>query len=117
MIVAMQEDADILILMLRGQLDGTTVASAEPDMMKAAALRRGTVLDLSELTYVASVGLRLIILLAKRLSQSGQRLALCGLQPQVEEVFEIGGFTSLLSLLGTRRDAIAFVQGQEGPAQ
>ncbi|MGF3027608.1 STAS domain-containing protein [Methylobacterium aquaticum] len=109
--ISVETEDDHPIVLIAGRLDGTTVAAAETVVMTALGDGRGAVLDLGGLTYVASVGLRLMLLAAKRAKQTGQSLALCGLQPQVREVFEIGGFDTLLTLRDTRRDALAVLRG------
>ena len=54
------------------------------------------ILDLSQMTYTSSQGLRLILTLQKGLTAKGATLLLRGVQPAVMEVFKMTGFTSLL---------------------
>jgi anti-anti-sigma factor len=67
---------------------------------------RQLVIDLSQLNYVSSAGLRVFLLASKRLSPAGGKLVLCSLQEPVKEVFEIVGFFSILSILGSRDEAL-----------
>jgi stage II sporulation protein AA (anti-sigma F factor antagonist) len=48
-----------------------------------------------------------VLLVAKRLKQQAGALVLCGLQPQVREVFDISGFLAILTVVDTRTDGIA----------
>jgi anti-anti-sigma factor len=52
---------------------------------------RGLVVDLGELTYVSSMGLRSFISVAKTLQDNGGALRLCRLTGLVKQVFEITG--------------------------
>jgi anti-anti-sigma factor len=54
------------------------------------------VVNLGELDYISSAGLRVILILAKRARQNAGRLVLSSLAPQVREVFEISGFLKIL---------------------
>lgn len=108
--ISVISEADTPVLLFEGRLDGITVANAEPVVMSAIAQEGGTVLDLSNLTYISSMGLRLILMAAKRAKQSNKRMALCGLQPQVKEVFQLCGFDKLLNLCETKIDALRFVR-------
>src|SRR5262245_21790834 len=100
----------VLVLKPEGRLDSNTVNAAEADLF--SHLEKGetrVVLDLSQLDYISSSGLRLVLMLGKRLSLKGGKLALCGLKPQIREVFEISGFISIVNVVGTRQEAEAAI--------
>jgi len=100
----------VLVLKPEGRLDSNTIAAAEADMF--SYLEKGetkVVLDLSGLDYISSSGLRLVLMMGKRLSLKGGKLALCSLKPNIREVFEISGFISILTVVGTRAEAEAAV--------
>ena len=50
------------------------------------------ILDMAELTYISSAGLRVILQTARTLQRQNARFALCSLSGTVREVFEISGF-------------------------
>ena len=52
-------------------------------------------------------GLRVVLVLAKRLKQERGRLVLCAMQPHVHEVFDISGFLAILDVQATRQEALA----------
>jgi len=64
------------------------------------------VLDLGRLDYISSAGLRVVLLLAKKLKQLGGALILCDIQPNVREVFEISGFLTILKVCASREEAV-----------
>ena len=102
----------VLVLKPAGRLDSNTIGAAETEMF--AYLEKGEtriVLDLSDLEYISSSGLRLVLMMGKRLSFKGGKLALCGLKPHIREVFEISGFISILTVVDTRPAAEAAVAG------
>ena len=102
----------VLVLKPAGRLDSNTIGAAETEMF--AYLEKGEtriVLDLSDLEYISSSGLRLVLMMGKRLSFKGGKLALCGLKPHIREVFEISGFISILTVVPTRAEAEAAVAG------
>ena len=101
------------------KVEGTVVVSAEGQInsenapaMEADLLSRvdqgehRIVLDLGLLSYISSAGLRVVLLLAKRLKQVGGKLVLCSLQSRVREVFDISGFLAILTVVDTREDAL-----------
>ena len=48
-----------------------------------------TVLDMKELDYISSAGLRVIFKAAKKVKLGGRRLAAANRKPQIDKVFEI----------------------------
>jgi anti-anti-sigma factor len=101
-----QKSGNVLTLALQGRLDGMTSKGVE---QKILALIEGgerrLALDLSGLEYVSSIGLRVLMLAAKRLKAVGGKLAICGLKPAIKKVFDIAGFGSILRIVPTRQDA------------
>ncbi len=55
------------------------------------------VLDLAKVDYISSIGLRVILELQKRMSRQGS-LTLINVTPPVLEVFEMTGFTNILTI-------------------
>jgi anti-sigma B factor antagonist len=99
--------ADAVILALSGKLDATTAKTFEDKIL--GVINSGTqrlVIDLSQLEYVSSSGLRVLLLAAKRLQATDGKIAMCGLQDHVRQVFDLAGFSSILSIYGSRDEAI-----------
>jgi stage II sporulation protein AA (anti-sigma F factor antagonist) len=61
---------------------------------------------LSGVDYISSAGLRVVLLLAKKLADGGA-LVLFGLQQGVYEVFEMCGFVDILTIAKTRDEALS----------
>lgn len=86
------------LMLLNGRLDTETSADFELAAYDAhQAGIRAFVVDLSQITYVSSAGLRVLLALAKKLEGSGE-LKLCGIKGVVKEVFEKSGFARLFSI-------------------
>ena len=65
------------------------------------------VLDLSRLSYMGSAALGLMVNLRQQIKQSGGRLVLCGLSPQLMHIFKTCCIERLFRIAKTREDAIA----------
>jgi stage II sporulation protein AA (anti-sigma F factor antagonist) len=99
--------ADAVVLALSGKLDATTAKTFEDrifGVINSGAQR--LVVDLALLEYVSSSGLRVFLLAAKRLQATDGKIAMCGLQDHVRQVFDLAGFSSILSIYGSRDEAI-----------
>lgn len=96
----------ILVLRISGRLDAATGPAAEAAAASLLAPGdRSVVLDMSEVDFVASAGLRAVIVIMR--AARGARFAACGLRPHVRDVFEISGLGTMLRLCATQDEARA----------
>ena len=65
------------------------------------------VADFSEVNYTSSAGLRSLLAAVKDSRRSGGDLRIAGLQPQVERVLAIAGFTSIIRVFPDVAAAVA----------
>jgi len=108
MSIALETSGAQRIIALEGQLNSANAAAAEADILAVVGQgERQLVLDFSRLDYISSAGLRLVLVVAKRLKKEGGQLVLCGMQPNIREVFEISGFLAILDVVGSRAEALA----------
>jgi anti-anti-sigma factor len=68
---------------------------------------RQVLIDCASLQYVNSAGLKVILLLAKRLETEGGQLVLCALNHSVMMVFQMIGFDRIMKIAPTREEALA----------
>ena len=92
---------------LSGSLDAVTSPDAEVKLMAAANEASAMVIDFSDLSYISSAGLRVMLGLAKTMQKKDGRLVISSLSPQVKEVFDISGFTTIFRIFDTKADAIS----------
>ena len=96
-----------LVVAPAGRLDSTTSETFEHAL--ATALDGGTrrlVIDFSGVSYISSVGLRVLLVVAKRLKSDRGALVLCGLGDAVRQVFDLAGFLPLFTVEPTRESAV-----------
>ena len=53
-------------------------------------------LNMNEVKYISSAGLRTLLVIAKTLKAKNGKLVLCSLSPMVSEVIEISGFSNII---------------------
>ena len=95
------------IIALQGQINSANAATVETEVL--AVLQKGAknvLLNMTELSYISSAGLRVVLVLAKRLKQAGGKLVIYRMQPHVREVFDISGFLAILNVTATRNEAV-----------
>jgi stage II sporulation protein AA (anti-sigma F factor antagonist) len=105
--IAEERAGDALIVAVKGRLDATSAGEAERTILeRITSGAHRLVIDLAELDYISSVGLRALLLAAKRIGSVEGRLAVCALKPEIASVFEIAGFPAILRIVATRDEAL-----------
>ena len=82
-------------LVLEGRLDSITTQDAEPVFMKYAEEYPRLVLNLEDMEYISSAGLRLIKKLHITMKKKDGELTIKNVNRLVMEVFEMTGFVAL----------------------
>ena len=99
--------AGIVTLSLSGSLDATTAMAFEEKILaQIESGERRFVIDLAQLDYISSAGLRVFILAAKRLNSANGKMVLCALKDPVKEMFDLAGFLAVFSIHGSHDEAI-----------
>ena len=97
--IVVETAGSMLVARVSGRLDGATAESFRQAMESAPPSGHSTcLLDMENVTFVASEGLRAILLYRQFLSKNSCKLSLCSLQDSVLSVFQISGFTSVLAI-------------------
>jgi stage II sporulation protein AA (anti-sigma F factor antagonist) len=110
--ITQQAQDGIISLAIAGRLDAVSAIEADKEFAKVLdAGNDRMVIDLSQLDYISSAGLRVLLVVAKRIQQKGGKVVLCALVPNVKEVFEISGFSSIFKIFDNDEDAKIFIKG------
>ena len=86
-----------LTINLSGRLDTTTAPALEHELKPVDAAAKSLILDFAGVDYVSSAGLRVILSAQKQMTSRQGTLVLHHVQDAVMEVFEMTGFTDILT--------------------
>jgi anti-sigma B factor antagonist len=86
-------------LSLEGRLDATAITAIQPEFMEKTVARKKPVLvDMSQVSFMASLCIRMLVEAAKALKASGARLALLRPNPLVEKALKSSGFNLVVGI-------------------
>ena len=87
------------VICLSGQLDTLSSPDLEKEITNILeGNAQNVVLDGGQLTYISSAGLRLLLILQKKMGQKGGTFVLRNIQDSIMEIFKITGFSSFLTI-------------------
>src|SRR5262249_10518487 len=95
---------------LKGRLDTHGVDRVETKFTAFVVPgRHNAIVDLSEMNFVTSMGLRMFIGVAKALKRHGAKMVLFAPQLQVNEVFTSASLAQVVPIVGTEAEALGAV--------
>ena len=94
--VTYRVDKDILYIAVEGRIDAFNASEAEEKIfhIKKSNPEKHVVVDADKLEYISSAGLRVIL----RLRKEEPKLAVINVAPDVYEVFDMTGFTDMVTV-------------------
>ena len=97
MVIHTEQDGARLTVTLEGRLDTATSPELEAALQESLDGIEDLVLDLSELVYMSSAGLRVLLITQKRMNRQG-RMTVKNVNETIMEIFEVTGFTDILTI-------------------
>jgi anti-anti-sigma factor len=105
-----QEIADVLLVQVEGRIDHTVAKAFEDALLPL--LDGGTVggkkalLDLGDVAYMSSAGLRVLTLAARQCRKQHGDMVIAALQPILQEVFRISRFDMVFKIFKDVSEAL-----------
>lgn len=97
--VSINKDGNKTLVKIVGRLDTTNVADFEKEITPVMTEPgRDMELDCSQLDYISSSGLRVFLMLQKRVPGVGGKLVLSNMKSEIREVFDMTGFSSIFTI-------------------
>lgn len=87
-----------LTVAVEGRLDTTTAPALEDALKDALGGVEELALDFGQLQYISSAGLRVLLSLQKTMNKQGS-MKVCNANDDIMEVFDITGFTDVLTIV------------------
>jgi anti-anti-sigma factor len=97
----------IAVMNLEGNLDTNTSPDAQKsldELFDSGTLK--ILINFTKVDFVSSSGLRILLATAKKLKDSNGELRVCSLNEDVEEIFDISGFNTIINVYATEDEAM-----------
>lgn len=110
--ISTKEQDGVLVAKIVGRLIVSSDVKFKMEMAKQTEGSSKVVLDCSEMDYLDSTGLGLIVRFYKDFSSIGGKFALAGLQPKPKLVFEITRAYKIFDIFETVDEAVSSVNSK-----
>ena len=101
------KEKGIIIVSVKGRMDAITSVDFEKNLTEWLTNgQKDFLIDLSEMDYISSAGLRSILKISKQLQMRNGKMIFAALQDSVREVFRISGFDKIFLIRETTEEAM-----------
>jgi anti-anti-sigma factor len=102
-----RKESKTTIISVKGRIDAVTAPRLEKNLFDLIAQgETALLLNLQELDYISSAGLRSILSAAKQLKAKSGELFIAGLQGSVRDVFQMSGFYTIFRIFELVEEAL-----------
>ncbi|MFN8527120.1 MAG: anti-sigma factor antagonist [Anaerolineae bacterium] len=99
----------ISLIAPQGHIDRTTAKPLETEMLRQISEgRRGLIVDCTDVEYVSSAGIKMLVSVWQRARDAKGDLVLCAYSPRVRDILQVMGLDMVFTLLETVNDAMDY---------
>jgi len=100
-------NGDVTIVTVTGRVDSVTAATLDADLTKILHDNKKIVLDVKDVNYISSAGIRAIVKLLQSAKKAGGGVKLANVPANVVEVLETVGMLQMLEAFPAVDEAVA----------
>jgi len=105
--IAIENAENATIVRIDGRLDATSAPLLERKLLEQIdGGVKNMVLDFSEVNYLSSAGMRLLLSITKKLKGLNGALHCCSVGEEVMEIVKMAGFERIIHIFPTEREAL-----------
>lgn len=94
--ITSKKENESLIISIDGRIDTNTAPTFNDETLKLINGEKRVVLDFTDVEYISSAGLRVVLSLHKSMAATAGELIIAHARDEVMEVFDMTGFSSFL---------------------
>jgi anti-sigma B factor antagonist len=100
---------DYWVLNIKGRVDTVHSGELENEISQLIGSDvKNLILNCEGMNYISSSGLRVFLVAQKKVLPVNGKLHLCELQPAIQEIFRISGFSNLFKIFATQQEALEY---------
>ena len=96
----------VTVAELAGRLDSEASRMASEQLLPLAQPGCRVLIDMRQVDYMSSAGLRVLLLIYRKVDETAGAVILAGLQDRIRDVMEITGFLGFFTVVETREEGI-----------
>ncbi len=90
--ITIKPEGDIGIATITGEIDSRTAPQAQGELMPVIEKFNKIIMDMTEVTFLSSAGLRILLLIYRQATAKDGRVVLVGLSEEIKDTMTMTGF-------------------------
>ena len=108
--IAIQQQDELSIVALSGELNSQTASLAQERLTPLGEPGCRVVLDLGQVSYMSSAGLRMLLVMYREVKARDATIALAGLSERLQDIMAVTGFLKHFTVSPTVEEGIAALE-------
>ena len=105
-----KKQGDVTVISLVGRIDSSVAKQFEEEFLRIIdGGDTRLIINFLSLDYISSAGLRVLLMGAKKIKTANGKLALSDMKPSIQEVFDVSGFSNMLTICKSVEEAMPLV--------
>jgi len=101
--------ASITLIELIGDIDGGTAPLMQADILAAAEPNIQMILNMTQVSYLSSAGLRMLLSVYRQVSAQSGQVVLVGLMEEIQDTMNVTGFLEFFTVADTPESAFTLL--------
>jgi anti-sigma B factor antagonist len=101
----------VSVVKLAGDIDGSSAPAAQAAILPLAAPDCRILLDMTDVPYMSSAGLRMLLSTYRQVTGKNGRVALVGLSENIQDTMSVTGFLKFFTVCETVQAGLDALQG------
>lgn len=108
--IKIEDLEDIKLVQLIGEIDASTASQVQQEILPLAQPQSKILLDMSQVSYMSSAGLRVLLSLYRQATAEDGQVVLVGLSEDLEDTMSVTGFLDFFTAVDTTEAGIDELQ-------
>ncbi|MBE9224586.1 anti-sigma factor antagonist [Phormidium sp. LEGE 05292] len=113
--IKIENEEDVTVVKLEGDIDANTAPEVQDEVLPLAKPESKILLDMTEVPYTSSAGLRMLLSLYRQVSAKDGRLVLVGLSEEIKDTMSITGFLDFFTTSDNQEEALKVLSSKQTP--
>jgi len=99
---------NVAVISISGRVDSAVSSELETKFISMVDQgAKKVAVNLADLDFISSAGLRVFLLLTKKLKNLEGKIALFAMRETIKSVFDLSGFSTIIPIYATKEEALA----------
>lgn len=113
--ITIKDSQNVTVVELVGEIDANTAPKVQEEVLPLAQSGQKILLDMSQVPYTSSAGLRFLLSLSRQLTAQNGQLVLVGVSEDIKDTMSVTGFLDFFTLSDDQEKGLETLSDKQTP--